>query len=126
MLSSHQEVSAANGSLVCIGESIRLSGADLHLVADLFLSPSGAVFVAVHKSTGDANAIAMFISGIGFSGLDMIAADYFFKTEGQAAGIVDIMARYGHISFSEAEALRESVSLGASSPTILFLGEAAK
>ena len=107
-------------SLVCIGQNVRLSGSNLRMLADLFLYSDGTVCIAARNSSGDVSEIAQYISRMGFPGLNMIASDYFFKTEGQAAGIVDIMARYGHISFSDAEAFKSSVSVGASSPIIFY------
>lgn len=122
MIAKHPGISAAKESLVCIGRGIRLSGGNLRLVADLFLSPDGTVSVAVHGTNGNPSEIARFISRVGFPGLDMIASDYFFKTEGQAAGIIDIMARYGHITFSDTARFKDAVTAGAASPIIFFIG----
>lgn len=109
-------------TLICIGQNVRLSGSNLHMVADLFLSPDGTVCVAIHSSSGDASEIAQFISRMGFPGLNMIASDYFFKTEGQAASIADIMARYGHITYSESFSFLSIVSSKVSTPIIFFVG----
>lgn len=114
--------SQKNDTFVCIGEGIHLSGENLHMVADLFLSPDGSISVAVRSSTGNASAISSFISHIGFPGLDMIASDYYYRIEGQAFGIIDIMARYGHIAFSQAASFRAAVESGAMSPVIFFVG----
>lgn len=122
MTANRPNISHKKDTLICIGEGVHLSGESLHMVADLFLSPDGSISVAVHSSTGNAPAMSSFISRIGFSGLDMIASDYYYKTEGQAAGIVDIMARHGHVVFSQAASLRASVEAGASSPVIFFVG----
>ena len=122
MTAKHPGISAAKESLVCIGQGIRLSGGNLRMVADLFLSPDGTVSVAVRGTNGNPSEIARFISRVGFPGLDMIASDYFFKTGGQAAGIIDIMARYGHITFSDALKFKEAVTAGASFPIIFFIG----
>ena len=93
------------------------------MVADLFLSPDGTVSVAVHKSSGNASEIAQYISRMGFSGLNLIASDHFYKTEGQAAGIIDIMARHGYITFSESRNFTAAVASGAASPIIFFVGD---
>ena len=122
MTAKHPGISAAKESLVCIGQGIRLSGGNLRMVADLFLSPDGTVSVAVRGTNGNPSEIARFISRVGFPGLDMIASDYFFKTGVQAAGIIYIMARYGHITFSDALKFKEAVTAGASSPIIFFIG----
>jgi len=82
------------------------------------------VSAAIHSSTGNARSISSFISRIGFAGLDMIASDYYYKVEGQALGLVDIMARNGHISFSQAASFRSSVESMASFPVIFFVGDA--
>lgn len=122
MTAQHLGASTAKESLVCIGQNIRLSGGNLRMVADLFLSPDGTVSVAVRGTNGNPLEIARFISRVGFPGLDMIASDHFFKTEGQAAGIIDIMARHGHITFSDSLKFKEAVTAGASSPIIFFIG----
>lgn len=111
-------------ALVCIGEGVHLSGKNLHMVADLFLSPDGSISVAVRSSTGSALDISSFISRIGYPGLDMIASDYYYRLEGQASSIVDIMARHGHIVFSQASRFRAAVETRASSPVIFFVGGA--
>ena len=108
--------------IVCIGEGIHLSGMNLRIVTDLFISPDGGVSAAVHSSNGDAASVAKFISRMGYAGLNLIASDYYYKTEGQAATIIDIMARQGHISFSEASHFIKAVDVGASTPVILFVG----
>lgn len=111
-------------SLVCIGQNVRLSGSNLRMLADLFLYPDGTVCIAVRNSSGDVSEIAQFISRIGFPGLNMIASDYYYKVEGQALDLVDIMARHGHISFSQAADFRASVENGVSFPVIFFVGNA--
>ena len=123
MTTNRPEASCKNDTLVCIGEGIHLSAKNLHMVADLFLSPNGGISVAVRSSTGNASAISSFISRIGFSGLDMIASDYYYKVEGQALGIVDIMARHGHITFSQAASFRAAVETRTTSPIIFFVGD---
>jgi hypothetical protein len=123
MTANRPEASCKNDTLVCIGEGVHLSGKNLHLVADLFLSTNGGISVAVRSSTGNASAISSFISRIGFSGLDMIASDYYYKSEGQAFGIVDIMARHGHITFSQAASFRAAVEARAMYPIIFFIGD---
>ena len=122
MTTNRPDTSCKKDTLICIGAGVHLSGKSLHMVADLFLSPDGSISVAVHSSTGNAPAMSSFISRIGFSGLDMIASDYYYKTEGQAFGIVDIMARHGHIVFSQAASFRAAVEAKASSPVIFFVG----
>lgn len=123
MIANRPDTSCKKDTLVCIGEGVHLSGKSLHMVADLFLSPDGSVSAAVHSSTGNAPAMSSFISRIGFSGLDMIASDYYYKSEGQALGIVDIMARHGHITFSQAASFRAAVEARAMYPTIFFIGD---
>lgn len=124
MAFNRTETSKKKDTLICIGEGVHLSGDNLHIVADLFISPDGSVSAAVHSSTGNARSISSFISRIGFAGLDMIASDYYYKVEGQALGLVDIMARNGHISFSQAASFRSSVESMASFPVIFFVGDA--
>lgn len=109
-------------ALVCIGRNIRLSGTDLSMVADLFLSLDGTVSVSIHRTTGDVKSISRFISRMGFPGLNMIASDYHYKTEGQAAGIIDIMARQGHITFSQTSHFTRLVEAGCKAPVIFMVG----
>lgn len=126
MKAKSHNTSTSKDSLVCIGQGICLSGANLRMVADLFLSPDGTVSVAVRSSSGNASEIARYISRMGFPGLNLIASDYFYKTEGQAAGIIDIMARHGHITFSESANYTAAVTSGTASPIIFFVGVAPK
>lgn len=112
-------------SIVCIGKGVHLSWMNLRIVADLFISSDGCVSAAVHSSNCDAASIAKFISSMGYAGLNLIASDYFYKTEGQASTIIDIMAGHGHISFSEAGSFSKAVEASASAPVILFVGGSA-
>ena len=114
--------SRRSDSIVCIGKGVHLSGMNLCIVADLFISSDGCVSAAVHSSNGDAASIAKFISSMGYAGLNHIASDYFYKMEGQASTIIDIMAGHGHISFSEASSFAKTVEAAASAPVILFVG----
>lgn len=123
MTANRPEISRKNDTIICIGEGVHLSGKNLRMVADLFLSSDGSISVAVHSSTGSASAISSFISRLDFSGLDMIASDYYYKIEGQASGIVDIMARHGHITFSQAGSFRAAVESKVTPPVIFFVGD---
>ena len=122
MTANRPNISHKKDTLICIGEGCPSERREPSYGGGFIPVPGRFHSVAVHSSTGNASAISSFISRIGFSGLDMIASDYYYKTEGQAAGIVDIMARHGHVVFSQAASLRASVEAGAFIPRHFLVG----
>jgi hypothetical protein len=100
----------------------------LACVADFYVTPGGAVAVSFPSlSEDDRDALqccARAVRAWSHEQLDDIASDFFYETEGQAALVIDIMARMGFLTYSDTVALNSAVDKTlANGDFILTVGE---
>lgn len=99
--------------MVCIGRDIPM-GHDF--IDAVYVSSAGHIVIVESCLTSEADGAARILDCINelrtwnYDRLDNIASDYFYETEGQAALISDVMAREGHIKFSDIGRFKSSVN----------------
>ena len=91
---------------VCIGKSIPIcSDGKLTYAADLYVTPRGAIAAFFPSLMEDDLHVLQHCAGVlrtwSHKQLDAIASDYFYKADGQAALVIDVMTRMGFLSYSE-------------------------
>ena len=99
-------------NLVCIGQGVSLTdtvGREYRI--DLFISPTGRVAVRLPlplagASPTDADPqhlrrVASIVRAWNAEQLNEVCADHFYRTEGQAADIIDVLVRAGLAGFSD-------------------------
>ncbi len=91
---------------VCIGKAAEIRSHDgLIAHADFYVTPDGGVaFVLPDLAPDDLellNRCAAAVRTWTAEDLDEIASDYFYKTEGQAALVIDVMAGIGFLNFAQ-------------------------
>lgn len=114
--------------LVCVGSDIP---AGRSRIERLCVSPSGRVAIVERDPFRRGESESSFLERISAyiaeirswdcDRLDDIAADHAYRTSGQAARVIDIMARHGHLSFSDAGDFRSEMESGLRSEPILVV-----
>ena len=118
-------------NLVCIGQGIGLSdtvGREYRI--DLFISPTGRVAVRLPlplagASPADADPkhlrrVASIVRAWSVEQLNEVCADHFYRTEGQAADIIDVLVRACLASFSDAGKVGKALASTLTSGELLF------
>lgn len=107
--------------LVCIGREVPVGTGDSKgYIDNLYVSPSGAIIIVETKLFRNQEARREVVAQIidyakelqkwDSQKLNQVASDYFYKTEGQAANIIDIMANKGYLSLSDEGILNDSIN----------------
>lgn len=99
--------------LVCIGQNLSVvSKQGEFSISSMFLSPSGDVSIVLknHISETDLNQLIEHIRTWRYDDLDSTASDYTYLNLGQAYRIIDIMAKHGHLKFSDSSDLVNAVN----------------
>lgn len=118
-------------NLVCIGQGVSLTdpvGREYRI--DLFISPTGRVAVRLPlplagASPADADPkhlrrVASVVRAWNAEQLNEVCADHFYRAEGQAADIIDVLVRAGLASFSDAGKVGKALSSTLTSGKLLF------
>lgn len=98
---------------VCIGQEISVLSDGLQFcISGIFLSPAGDVSIILEgrPSPSDLPRIIKYLRGWDYAELDAASSDYTYLNSGQAYRIIDIMAKHGHLKFSDAQVLSDAVS----------------
>ena len=109
---------------VCIGQNLTVvSGGDQFFVSAIFLFPSGDVGIILGSRplASDVSCIVERIRSWGYDDLESMASNYTYLNSGQAFRIIDIMAKRGHLKFSDAADLAEAVSRNLESGSFYLL-----
>ncbi len=117
---------------VCIGESVPISADGRHICdTGLYISPSGSITIclpiALHNGEVPPDGlltirrVADVMSRWTHEQLDEIAADHFYRLEGQAALVIDIMARRGLLGYSCKQIFYNAIDEALSSGSFLFV-----
>lgn len=118
-------------NLVCIGQGISLTdpvGREYRI--DLFISPTGRVAVRLPLPLAGASPagadpkhlrrVASIVRVWSVEQLNEVCADHFYRTEGQAADIIDVLVRAGRASFSDAGKVGKALASTLTSGELLF------
>lgn len=118
-------------NLVCIGQGVSLAdpvGREYRI--DLFISPTGRVAVRLPlplagASPADADPkhlrrVASIVRAWNAEQLNEVCADHFYRAEGQAADIIDVLVRAGLAGFSDAGKVGKALSSTLTSGKLLF------
>lgn len=117
---------------VCIGESVPISADGRHICdIGLYVSPAGTITACLPIALRDGDVppdglltirqVADVMGKWTRKQLDEIAADHFYRLEGQAALLIDMMARRGLLTYSDKEAFYTSIDEALSSGCFLFV-----
>lgn len=97
--------------LILIGQNIQIGPEETDTVGCLCVSPSGRIAIVERDpSTTDEpdcnfldrmTAYSDLLRSWDWSHLDEIAADHYYRTEGQAFRVIDLMARAGYLTFAD-------------------------
>lgn len=118
--------------LVCIGREVPVGSGDTQgYIDNLYVSPSGHIVIVETKLFRNQESRRTVVAQIidyakelqkwDCEKLNKIASDYFFKKEGQAFNIIDVMARYGFCTLSDEAALVDSINNSLSKAAFLLM-----
>ena len=118
--------------MVCIGREVPVGQGDTQgYIDNLYISPSGVVTIVETKLFRNQESRRTVVAQIidyakelqkwDCEKLNEVASDYFYKTEGQAARIIDVMARKGHLTLSDEARLNDSINENLSRASFLLL-----
>ena len=118
-------------NLVCIGQGVSLTdtvGREYHI--DLFISPTGRVAVRLPlplagASPTDADPkhlrrVASIVRSWNAEQLNEVCADHFYRAEGQAADIIDVLVRAGLAGFSDKGSISKALVATLADGELLF------
>lgn len=118
--------------LTCVGQWISIASEKCSTldIEAIFATPEGHVVIISSDDLSECN-ITPFIAEImswDCSTLDRIAADFTFNTLGQAFTVCDLLAKHGHIAFSQCDniATRVTDCLQSGSFSLLCFSKKAK
>lgn len=121
---------ARNGAydnLVCIGRNVPVGkGGISGEINNIFVSPLGqvvAIEAGIFPDPADdlVKNRAEELMGWTADKLDRIAASYFYRSTGQAANMIDAMAKAGVLSYSSADKLARNVDRCISSGNLIYI-----
>lgn len=132
MLLPAADVSSEYAPLVCIGREVPAgSGETQGYIDNLYVSSSGRVVIVETKLFRNQESRRTVVAQIidyakelqkwDCEKLNEIASDYYYKTEGQAYNIIDIMARYGFCTLSDEAKLVDSINKSLSKAAFLLM-----
>lgn len=117
----------AYDGLVCIGRNVPVgAGSSSGQINNVYVSPFGQV-VTIEAGIFHEPIDKLVENRAAELGrwtarkLDSIAADYFFSTTGQAANMIDAMARAGKLPYSSADKLARNVDNCISSGNLIYI-----
>ena len=119
-------------SPICIGESVPISVDGRHICdVGLYVSPAGAITVCIPLALYDGDVpsdglltirrVADVMRRWTHQQLDEIAADHFYQRDGQAALVIDAMARRGLLGYSCKQTFYDSIDEALSGSNLLFV-----
>jgi len=130
------EISPQYENLICIGREVPVGyGETSGYIDNLYVSSSGAVVIVETKLFRNQESRRTVVAQIidyakelskwDAEKLNSVSSDYYYRTEGQAYNIIDIMARKGYLTISDEAMLtdRLNVSLQTSSFLLLIVGD---
>ena len=94
---------------------------DTTIIDAIFVSPTGNVIVSGNIS----EAAKSLISSWTISDLNSFSSDYYYSKWDQAFYTIDLMAKYGYLSYKSASDFEHKVNLCLSSRHFLIVREAA-
>ena len=108
------EVPRSQSPLICVGQWISAAStrAGKINIEAIFVTPVGHVVVILSKkpSSTVVDAIIDELQSWTYNTLDRVAMDYSYREFGQAFSVCDLLARHGHITFSQESSLRANVT----------------
>lgn len=117
--------------LILIGQNVKIGPGVSDTVGCLCVSPSGRVAIVEQdpSATGETDsaflermtAYSDLLRSWDWEHLDEIAADYYYRTEGQAFRVIDLMARAGYLVFADQGLLSIKMDRGLKTETHLVI-----
>lgn len=126
------EISSEYSQLICIGREVPVgSGETQGYIDNLYISSSGFIVIVETKLFRNQESRRTVVAQIidyakelqkwDCEKLNKIASDYFYKTEGQAYNIIDIMVKYGFCTLSDEAKLVDSINNSLSNAAFLLM-----
>lgn len=126
------EFGAEHSPLVCIGREVPVGNGDTQgYIDNLYISPSGAITIVETKLFRNQEARREVVAQIidyakelqkwDCEKLNEVASNYFYQTDGQAARIIDIMARKGYLTLSDEGRLNDNINTNLNRASFLLL-----
>ena len=120
--------------LICIGQNVPTG--DGGTIPCLCVSPSGRIAIVESDPAAKGESSQQFLDRVsgysaalrkwGYPKLDSIAAEFFYKRDGQAARIIDRMVRCGYLTFADNLVFSFSLNKGLQEAEHLVIVSAAK
>lgn len=116
--------------LIQIGQNIKIGPDESDVIECLCVSPSGRIAIVErdpHSFESDQDFLDRLTSysdtlrSWSWSDLNEIAADHYYRTEGQAFRVIDLMARAGYLTFSDEGLLSIKLDRGLKTETHLVI-----
>ena len=106
--------------VLCGRDICVLHNQDCSVIHSIFVSPSGKVFISGDISDGIKDLIASWT----IRDLNDISSDYYYMVWGQAFFAIDLMAKYGYLSYKSASDFERKVNRCLSSRDFVVVKEA--
>ena len=118
--------------LICIGREVPVGrGETKGYIDNLFISPSGHIVIVETKLFRNQEARRTVVAQVidyakelqqwNAEMLDEVAAEYFYQTEGQAAKIIDVMAKHGLLTMSDESKFVDNINRNLESASFLLM-----
>lgn len=126
------EVNSNYAPLVCIGREVPVGSGDTQgYIDNLYVTPNGCIVIVETKLFRNQESRRTVIAQIidyakelqkwDCEQLEKTAIDYFYKKKGQAFRIIDIMAHFGYLSFSDEAELNDRINTNLSTASFLLM-----
>ncbi len=126
------EISTEYAPLICIGREVPVGSGDTQgYIDNLYVSPSGHIVIVETKLFRNQESRRTVVAQIidyakelqkwDCEKINEIASDYFFRTEGQAYNIIDVMARHGYCTLSDEATLTDAINRSLSRASFLLM-----
>ncbi len=126
------DVGAEYAPLICIGREVPVGRCETKgYIDNLYISPSGHIVIVETKLFRNQESRRTVVAQVidyakelqqwDAEMLNEVAADYFYKTEGQAAKIIDVMARHGLLTMSDEAKLIDNINRNLESASFLLM-----
>ena len=116
--------------LIMIGQDIQIGPTESDTIRCLCVSPSGRIAIVErdpHPTESDPDfldrmaAYSDLLRSWDWSHLNEIAAEHYYRTEGQAFSVIDLMARAGYLTYADEGLLSIKLDRGLKTQTHLVI-----
>lgn len=126
------EVGAEYSPLVCIGREVPVGSGDTKgYIDNLYVTPSGKIVIVETKLFRNQESRRTVVAQIidyakelqkwDAEHIDEVCAEYYYEREKQASRVIDVMAKAGHLTYSDEARLTDSINKSLSNSDFLLL-----